>query len=168
MPLPQRARLALEAGAGGLVGWGPAPGPSGGAFGFLRVRWPRISAALEGRAQPPAQAEGEDGSGLIVSRYAGAALVCFHEGPWFGCGAGEIGALVLRRDIAQSDSVAATTTAIGGRAGVEVPLSDRFSLQLRADVLLTVTPASLPAGRSAAWAMPAVSGLLGAGVSARF
>jgi hypothetical protein len=165
---PRRpARLALEAGAGGLLGWGPTAQAVGGGFVFFGLRWPKLSVALEGRGQPPATAAGDNGAALDLSLTTGAALLCFHEGIVFACGAGQIGSLRLSRKPGDGDAHA-PFTALGGRTGVEVPLWGRFLLQLRAEALATVTPAFVPIGDREVWKTPAVSGLLGAGVTASF
>jgi len=86
----------------------------------------------------------------------------------FGCAAPELGELggASDADVPASDSAFIAT--LGGRGGVEIPISARLAFRASVDGLGTVKPAIVRISGVPRWETPAGGALVGAGLVAFF
>ncbi|HSN99385.1 MAG TPA: hypothetical protein VLS89_13910 [Candidatus Nanopelagicales bacterium] len=170
-PAPGReppARPEVQVGGGWQVGLGLGlPAAAIGGFGQVRLRWPVLSLALGGRAQAPEPTEGVRGAPAEVGLYAGDAAGCVHEGVLFACLSGELGALHVRGPTVNDHF---TFLGLGLRGGLDLPLGDRFVLELRTEILGNFMPVRVAIDETSRdeWLISPLSGSAGAGVLARF
>jgi hypothetical protein len=148
-----------------LVSAWSAPGVSGGLAAWGRLEKGPWSLGVEARGDLPASGNNPVSTWLI----AGGLAPCYHLGWAFGCVVGELGPLQGRGDNHPTPGWA-VFAAVGPRVGVEIPVSPRASLRLRADFLANLDRVSvdLRGTQSPAWEAKAVTGTLGGGLAVHF
>ncbi len=158
-------RLSIGGFALGAVGIGPSANFGGSLAVRLRVI-DALTVTLEGRADTPATGNLESGGSVKTQLYAGVLAPCWHVRFAAGCAVALLGSYHAEsRGLNESGSDSALYSALGGRLAAEYPLSSRFSVQIRAELLSTLTPPTLLRnGQTPVWSAPAVSGGLGLGV----
>jgi hypothetical protein len=125
-----------------------------------------LSLGLEIRGDLPNSGVGADGGAVSVWLVAGGLAPCVQLAVFFGCAVGELGVVHGGgENIAVPNSGARTFAAIGPRIGIELPLSQRFALRFRADVLANPAPAAVILNGATAWSASVVEGTLAAGVA---
>ncbi|EYF02810.1 hypothetical protein [Chondromyces apiculatus] len=160
-PPPAPGHPGLQLGIGGEFVLGCATALAGTALVQFEPRWRDFSLPLEARLRFPAVGEGDQGTPLDVTIYSAAIAPCLHEGRAFACAVGELGALRLR-DLERAQGTSFNPVFfVGARMGLEVPLVDRLILQLRADLMATITPGPLELGDDRWRASPLSAGLGG-------
>ncbi|AKT39885.1 hypothetical protein [Chondromyces crocatus] len=165
-PGPAR-RTELRLGVGGQLSLGYATDPTLAALFHVQLRWPAHSLSLEGRFRPPAATYGDRGTPLELRSEGLAVSACVHESLFFACTAGEFGLLHLHNPERLEQGGRYAAVSVGLRAGVELFLSERFLLQLRADVATSVAPGPLRLDRDE-WRNTPLSGGLGGALMTRF
>jgi hypothetical protein len=167
-PLPER-RL-FQAGLASVFSTGTAPTLLGGVSGFLGVRWPSTSLALEGRAlfAPSATIEGATvHSGYHFTHAAISGSGCYHPA-WalvFACARIEAGSLFIGNPGLEVNPSQLAILGLGFRLGGDWALTPWLALRIHADVLgqpLTNIIKDNVAG-PIIWTQPRVSGSFGAG-----
>jgi hypothetical protein len=153
----------------GLVGaWlTPSAIAPGAAIGG-GVRWSWASIALEARVLLPGVGD-RQGERIATWFFGGALAPCAHLGPARGCGL--IAADVVHFDGADAISDVKTFAQIsaGLRAGVGWPITRRFALGARADLLGILSPGwALSLDHGALWYAPSVRGVVAAEVTVLF
>jgi hypothetical protein len=147
-----------------FAGYEIAPRWSAGTAFGVSLRYAEWSAGLETVFWPwttVAATSAPDLAGrarLITARGA----FCAHVDPLFACATGALGDYRVagsRRVISKSDEV--FWPAVGGRAGVELPIARPLSLALRADVQVPLVRASLELDGEPIWRPPPVGIELG-------
>lgn len=168
-PRSRRPRFSIS--AGGLLALGSAPGHvAGGVAVQGRLRWSRVSVALEARVDLPAYADVQGGQ---VSSFLTAAAVipCLHHRWFSGCGVLSAGAM-RGQGHGLNDAMAETSPHLmtGVRANGELRLRGIFSLRMYADLLLQLTrnPLKETATDVELWSNPPVHGALGLAVVGDF
>jgi hypothetical protein len=135
-PLPTyRGRL----GAGAHAALGSAPGVS---FGFTvtgGIRARRWSLNLEVRADIPATENVLGGGTVTTAIYVAGIAPCFHASVFAGCGLLVAGAQIARGEFATTADATVPYVAAGLRTALEFPLARKLELQVRADLLATIT-----------------------------
>jgi hypothetical protein len=150
----------VRAGLGGGVSFGTLPLVSGGPSLELSVRYRRFSLGVEGRIDLPTTLDLKDGERLTAWLAAAAVAPCAQFRHVFGCGFVSLGAVTSAGSWADGRSDrTALIAATGPRAGIELPLSERFAARIHGDLALSLTPTDL--GTQHTWMSPAVAGLLG-------
>jgi hypothetical protein len=144
-------------------------GPSANFGGSLAVRLrplEYLSVSLEGRADAPATGNLASGGSVKTQLYAGVLAPCWHWRFAAGCGVALLGRYHAEsRGLSAAGSDSAFYAAAGGRLAAEYPILPRFSLQLRAELLGTLTPPTLLRnGEDPVWSAPSISGGIGLGV----
>ena len=167
-PLPER-RL-FQAGLASVFSTGTAPTLLGGVSGFLGVRWPSTSLALEGRALFAPSATIEDAtvrSGYHFTHAAISGSGCYHPA-WalvFACVRIEAGSLFVGNPGFEVNPSQLAILGLGFRLGGDWALTPWLALRIHADVLgqpLTNIIKNNVAG-PVIWTQPRVSGSFGAG-----
>jgi hypothetical protein len=168
-PPPPRVRF-VEAGVGGHVAVGAAPEVAGGLAVHAGLRWPRLSAHLEGRFDFPREHEvlgGVIGSSLILASATG----CGHYSWLYGCGIVAAGAIRTSGGAEKKEAkITLPYAAVGIRAGVELPLLPVLSLRAQADLLAPMTHITLRETDTdeELWTSPPVSGAFGLSLVGHF
>ena len=169
---PPRPRLVAELGS--LLSLATVPRrPGFGVVGAVGLRWPGVSLAVEARVDLPSDtapvrtpAGLQYGSAWMAS---GTAAPCLHAGWFLGCALASGG--VLRMEGAWKGGGAGTSlpyAALGLRAGIEVPLSERLALSASADLRASLIAHDLPLLNVVAWTLPTVEGAFGLRLVATF
>jgi hypothetical protein len=161
------ARIAVGVDAVGSLG--TAPAPAAGVSVFLGARWRSASGSFELRADAPASADSNTGSGRVTgSSYAAALVPCVHYGDAFLCAVGVLGLLHGEASgIAAPRSAPPTAVvAAGGRVGFEWPLSPRVALRARLDLMVDLRPTTFVIDGQDAWTARTLAGAVGAGIFA--
>ena len=135
-PLPER-RL-FQAGLASMFSTGTAPTIVGGVGGFVGVRWPSTSLALEGRAlfAPSAtieQAAVRDGYRFTYTALSGS--VCYQPGWFFACARAEVGSLSFGNATVRLSPTHMTILGLGARFGGDVRLTPWLALRTYVELL---------------------------------
>lgn len=166
-PPAQHARIAFGVDAVGSLG--TAPGPAAGISVFLGARWRLASASFELRADAPASAQSNTGSGRVTgSSYAAALVPCVHYGDAFLCAVGVFGLLHGEASgiTAPRSAPPTAVVAAGGRVGFEWPLSQRVALRARLELMEDLRPTTFLIDGQDAWTARTLAGTVGAGIFA--
>ncbi|KYF62568.1 hypothetical protein BE11_50470 [Sorangium cellulosum] len=165
-------RFRWLAGLDVVVGLGLTPGVSVGPALSIGGRWPGWSVVLETRGLSSLSAELEEvpmGASFFMTN----AAVCLHPHVLFACGAVQLGMLRVAPEIPLgAASFLNFGVGLGGRLGIDWPLSKRLSARGYLDVARTLTGAAIgrrPSDRMsdrALWSSPDVVGTFGLGVMA--
>jgi hypothetical protein len=141
-----------------------APALAAGTDAFVGLRWGRLSLDVEGRYDFPTTGSlGVQGIRVTTWLLAVSAVPCVHLGPVFGCAVGSVGS-----QTAKSETTASSVWyAAGGRAGLELPLSNTLTIDGYGEVLATVRNEIAVRG-TPVYTLPPLSGGLGIGVGWRF
>jgi hypothetical protein len=171
-PSPPRAPRAEAPagwlGLGGVVAAGTAPRISGGVAVQAGLRWGRLSAALEGRADPPAStsAQGRRVSATVLTV---GVVPCFHVRVAAVCAVGSAGVLHgAGAGVARPKSETTPYGAMGPRLGVAIPLVPRLSAEVHGDIAFTLTPTTLELDGRGVWTTPAAAAAFGGGLLVHF
>jgi hypothetical protein len=147
---------------------GTAPFVAAGISAWGRLQAGRASVGLEARVDLPSSSD-EPGGSVSSWLVAGGLAPCFHLGPTFACAVGQLGSLqAAGGGVQHPKSGSDFFAAVGPRVGLEIPLTARLSVRLRADALVNLYRASVDLNGTPAWTASAVSGTFGAGVAVRF
>jgi hypothetical protein len=148
-----------SAGLGATVQFGSMPDVALGATAFAALRTGVWSLALEGELDAPVTTE-QDG---VQLRSSGGALKLLPCGHWKLLRACQV--TVLRWHSVTGNvsgfGGSAGSLALGGRLGVELPLSPTFGVLGYGDLLLTPLPVRLESDGQVLWKTPIFSGGLG-------
>lgn len=167
-PSPSRreagARAQVWTHVGAFAGYAIAPRWSAGTTFGASLRYAGWSAGLEAVFWPwsNATASGDPDLAARSRLIAARGALCTHVHPFFACATAAIGAYRVAGSgqvISRTDEV--VWPALGGRGGVELPISRLFSLALRADVQVPIVRASLELDRRFLWRPPSVGFELG-------
>jgi len=159
--------LRMAVGAFGLGSIGTAPGPAVGAAVAARGRRGALSVALEGRFDSPSSSGLASGGRVQSMLVAGLLAPCWHFGAFALCGVGLVGRLqAASRGLNASGSDAGAYAAAGARVGAEQPISGHLSLDLRLDLLATLTRLRVLRNQQPVWSAPWASASIGLGVMA--
>lgn len=177
-PPPSRERPAGPAGtqyalgAGALVGVGLTPSPSPGVLAFVETR-SRIVAPFTLGLEPTLQltvpsdieVAGHTAGRVQVLLVGASLLPCFRRAFLFGCGIAQVGALrAWRTEVEPSRSETTWYAGVGGRLGVDLPLSGRLFVRLQADLLVNLRPATFALDFGDSWTAQSFAGMVGAGL----
>jgi hypothetical protein len=162
---PARAQMGL--GAGGQLTAGAAPAAAPGFSLAATARYGAFRLDAEVRADAVVSASlprlGPDAR-LETSLAMGSLSPCLQLGRAFACALVSLGALsVEARGITQPARDHGLYSAAGGRLGIGVPLSARFSLDLHAEAVMQLARPAVAIDASSVWRQP----LAAAGVGAR-
>jgi hypothetical protein len=167
-PVPERRRF--QAGLASVFSIGTAPTVVGGVGGFLGVRWPSVSLALEGRAlfAPAAtlnQAKVRDGYHFTFAAISGSG--CYHPA-WtfvFLCTRVEIGVLSFGNMKLNLSPANMTILGLGFRLGAERTLTSWLALRAVVDAVGQPLSGVLKpdTGKPSLWSQTGLSGSIGLG-----
>lgn len=164
VPRPPRPRARpprLQTGLGLLIALSTEPATTVGFAAHFGLRWPWVSASLEGRADVPAVASGE-GPRAQASLLLAGLVPCLHYRFALACPLGMLGALRgTAVDVAAPRQATTLYAALGLRLGVEFTVWRFLSLRVAADLYGVLTPTTLFIDEKAAWQSPPLSGSLG-------
>jgi hypothetical protein len=147
-------RWSLGAGIGGTLGAGPRP--LLGARGLVSAQFRNVALGLEGHFDPK-QATTLSGQSVDSSAFRANLAPCWAPPPWRLCGILELGQLsVVNSNTSEGGS--GLTLAAGGRAGLDVQLTQALSLRLQFDLLTTLLRVAVRVGPERVWMAPPVSG----------
>lgn len=166
----RRGRTAQWAiGLGASLSGGTAPAPVLGSTIFARVRSGSASVSIDGSAGESLPAHrGDPGQIVQSSLIVGDLAPCLHAGPLFGCAVGTLGALVAwSRDVASPKTQVRLFAGAGGRLGLEWAVSAAFTLWLRADGSVDLTPRTFVVGSGETWSTWPIVIAGGVGLAAR-
>jgi hypothetical protein len=158
-PVVERPTTWVGAGALGTVG--AAPNAALGGTLELEAAWRRFSFGIEGRADFPATKTLQTGHLDTALLYA-ALLPCGRFHPWSGCALLALGserASGFGYDGARDDSTFYAGLGLQGR--LDLPLSRRWEIRLRADGLAPLTRIVVQVKQQEIWRVPALSFGLG-------
>jgi hypothetical protein len=169
-PAPNRDRanvvVSVDGGVTGAVGLAPAAalGPMLGA----RLTWPSWELGIDGhylfgfdKSYPTGHVSSSVLDGTLVG--------CFRPGAVFACGVASAGRLgVSGSGITQPKDAAAFVFGLGARAGVEIPLSAVWSIDMYADLMFNLTEQSVELGGGEVWPSNLVGGLATVAARRRF
>jgi len=162
--------LSLRASASLLSSLGAGPAIDAGFAVQIGLRSGMVSLGLEGRGDLPASAtELPTGGGVQSSLLLAALVPCIHYRVARGCavaGAGELYGSGIHVD--QPHDQHTFYAAAGARAGIELHLAGRLSLDVHVDLLGTLTRTTLRLANMDVWTTPPVSAALGVGVVGNF
>jgi hypothetical protein len=157
-PAFEPKKLRYRLGAGALAALGSSPGVAAGFTiqGGLRGR--RWSANLEVRGDLPS-AQAAAGGYVSTALYTASAIPCFHAALFAGCGILALGGQVSSGSAFPVSRQVSTFYAAGGvRAALEVGLTRKLELHIRADLLAAITRTTLLADEVVVFRTPPVSG----------
>lgn len=158
----------LRAGAAVVGAVGTAPAATLGVGLTAGIRKGIWSFNLEGRSELPGTIS-VDGGWVRTSLWAGGIAPCLHFDPLAICATAWLGSLRAQGwGFPTSRTDHALYAAAGLRAGLELPLTARFSFRPELDLLGTLFPVDLKVDGASQWAAPGFSALLRVGVMARF
>jgi len=168
-PPSPKAPLAVRPGVAMIGAWRTAPAPALAFGAFLELRRDAFSIALEGRFDLPASTSMSEGGRVRTSLWVGSVLPCFHVRRLFVCVIGSLGSLRAEGlGLATSRPHNIFYASLGGRVGLEVPLSERLFLRPQLDVVGVLFPAELQVDGVTRWTAPPYAALAGIGLGARF
>jgi hypothetical protein len=136
---------------------------------YAGASWERFSIGLEGQADLPASHRFAAGASVTAWLVAGALVPCLRLAPLELCALAVLG----RLDATASGVVSPTErvgpyVGLGGRLGVELPVSAHVSLAGHGDLIGNIYETTLVAGPTQAWMAPAVGGVVALGALATF
>ena len=152
-------RIAPEVGAGVWSAINLAPAISVGGALFGGANWGPALLLLELRQNLQASA-----NGIGASLLSGAFLPCGRYQVLFACANATLGQLRFQG----ARSANATYIALGGRAGVDVPVFRQIFLRAHVEVMRSLDQTLVFQDGFQAWQLPAVSGALGLQAAMRF
>lgn len=165
-PVPDRRRF--QAGIGSVFSIGIAPTVVGGVGGFLGVRWPGVSLALEGRAllAPAAtieQASVHDGYHFVFAAVSGTG--CYHPAWAFLCVRVEAGNLSFGSSGADVGPSRMSILGLGFRLGGERTLTPWLALRAYVEILEQPVTSVIRDREMGPiiWTQPQLSGSVGLG-----
>jgi hypothetical protein len=166
-PLPEGPRF--QAGLASVFAIGAAPSVVGGIGGFIGVRWPKVSLALEGRAlfAPSATIAGaqvRDGYRFDFAALSGTG--CYHPASWaFVCGRAEGGSLSASKSGVTFTTNSARVVGFGIRFGSERTVTSWLAIRAYFEVLgePSATRFGTTSGNLTFWNHPTVYGSVGLG-----
>jgi hypothetical protein len=165
---PRKApALQWSAGFGASGVFGAAPKATLGAFGFASVRSGARSLAIEAQANLPITLE-RDQTRFRTSTGALSLVPCIHFGVAFGCELTSLGWIDASGTQAAAKGGTSLLFSIGGRLGVELPLTSRFGLLAQASLLVNPWPVRLFAQEKQLWDTPIIAGSFGIGADLHF
>jgi hypothetical protein len=149
------------------------PGPAGGASIYVGTAWTRFSIGLEAQADFPstATATPPNGASTVTAwLVAGALVPCLRFAPIELCALAVVGRFDgTANGVTSAQDKAAPYVGLGGRIGVELPVSNRFALVAQVDAVGNVYRTTLDIGEGTfAWEASPVAGVLGLGALASF
>jgi hypothetical protein len=160
------------AGAALVGAVGIAPAPSGGGRLFAGVQWRALTLDLEARADAPATGNGSGVTGIHVQSWlvGGVLVPCAHLDIFYGCALLSVGSLTASSSGGgiPSSTQSAIWTAVGARAGVEIPMVSALVLRGWVEGVVALSSEQLVVGQTPVYTYPLVSGAVGAGVAWRF
>lgn len=163
-PLRAAARVGVEGG----VAFGVTPDVAFAPALFAGVELGNFSIDVEGRLYTAGEASAPRGS-VTASLLSAGVAPCVHLRFAFGCGVASIGRLAGTGDGVDVPSEATTTYAdVGGRIGVELPLSRMVAARAHGDVRFPLVATELYLRDTVVWSTPTVTGAVGAGLVVRF
>ncbi len=174
-PLPEPARPAeaaasapvqpawprISVGLAGVVVFGNLPDTTAGTALHVALRYPSFSLGLEGNVHWPSTAQ-VDGDKLVSTWIAAAnAIPCSQIRRLFACAFVSIGVVKSSGIHIELVNTPSLWLATGPRVGVEMPLSDRISVQLYGDLVLRLTELRIEDLSKVLWTPRAPGGLVG-------
>ena len=163
----------MQLAAASFLAINSTPSPTAGFMLSLGARWPAFSLAVEGHVLVPRALDVTLAAGrpatvetmLLVL----AGVPCAHLGYFLGCGLVEFGQHQVRvsEKLKLLTDADALYVAAGVRAGVEVPLANRFALRGYAD-LLVVRETDVVVQTQTVWAPVPLAGALAVAATASF
>ena len=156
------------------LGQAPAIGYGGDLFIGGRTR--RFSLALEGRIDAPQmdQLTGPFSGAKIEAMFLLASLVpCLHWGPMAACGVASTGFIRARSEgVRHPAQDHAQYSTVGARLGLDLPVSDAWSLMLHADAQAPIPKQTIKINENGqdndAWQSSSLAGLVGAAVAVHY
>ncbi|XXX80484.1 hypothetical protein WMF30_17120 [Sorangium sp. So ce134] len=151
----------ISVGLAGSAVFGILPDTTAGTALHVALRYPSFSLGLEGHFQWPAAVEVDRG-GLVTTWLAAAnAIPCSQIRRLFACAFLSLGVVTSSGTDVEFVGKPSLWLATGPRAGVELPFSDRISVQLYGDLVLRLTEFRIEGPSGVLWAPPASGGLVG-------
>ncbi|OJY14817.1 MAG: hypothetical protein BGO98_37060 [Myxococcales bacterium 68-20] len=161
-PRPRSRPIGVRTHAGPIFGLGILPGVAAGvsAGGTLELGFFRPG--LEAAGWFPSEATSSRGGGARASLIVLSGTACAHHGRLFACGLATLGEFrAAGTDLLVSRSSGSMYAAVGGRAGIELPLVAPFSLGLQATAVVPLVERTLRIVDEVLWLAPPVGGELG-------
>ena len=143
----------------GDVGLAPTVAAGGGMLLGVRADW--LGVAFEGTYDAPSSTADTGSGHITVDHFALTLLPCVHRSILFGCVSGSYGVLSARGTSATQGTGSAQFGGVGGRVGIEIPLTARFGLVGQAEVQGNVTRPRFEIQGGESWPLPPASGKLG-------
>ncbi|WP_437614081.1 hypothetical protein WMF20_14340 [Sorangium sp. So ce834] len=151
----------ISVGLAGAAVFGILPDTTAGTALHVALRYPSFSLGLEGHFQWPAAVQIDRG-GIVTTWLAAAnAIPCSQIRRLFACAFVSIGVVEQSGSNVELVDTPSLWLATGPRAGVEMPFSDRISVQLYGDLVLRLTEFRIEGPSGVLWAPPASGGLVG-------
>jgi hypothetical protein len=162
--------ISTHAVIGVLGAFGMAPSATAGATLAFGMQWRALSIDVEGRANLPVSGPAKVPPARVRAWLAAGAIApCVHLGVAFACPLAVAGVQdVVAEDIAAPQRKSGFWWALGGRAGVEVPLWRAAFLRADGELLRVVTPIRLTIDAKPAYSFPSWSGTVDLGLGWRF
>jgi hypothetical protein len=154
-----------------IASFGAAPATSFGLQGSFEVRFRRIvSVGVEARGDLPASAATLRGPRVSTSLLLGSVVGCLRApSPVFFCGIGSVGRFQESgSNLGGAASGSALFAAVGGRAGLALPLGERFFFLAHADALAALTRHAVQIDGQDVFVISPVVGSVGFGGGATF
>jgi hypothetical protein len=123
--------------------------------------------SFEAQGQAPAGIDLE-GAHMRLSRISGGLTACVHWEIVYGCGVGQAGAWIGDVEAEISGSGFDLYSAVAGRLGFEIPVYNRFSLQLDGELGSILHHPALALNEQPRWVGIPLSGALGLRARALF
>jgi hypothetical protein len=146
-----------SAGLGVMGAFGVAPAPTLAGVAFAAIRAGAGSVALEGRAALPITTTRKDVR-FRTSSDAFSVVPCAHLEFAFACEVTSVGWLNASGTPSTAKSGTSALFSLGGRLGVELPLTDSVRVVTAAQLLATPWPVRVVAPGSTVWQAPTVTG----------
>ncbi|WP_437680518.1 hypothetical protein [Sorangium sp. So ce131] len=152
--------MLLGLGVGAAIGVLPAVSPGLSLSGA--IRYPSFSLGLEGSVHAPVELRIDRLEVAMLWFATASAAPCIHDENLFGCALVSLGALARMDDKRTLSSPNPQIwLAVGPRAGVELPLSERFAVQFHGDIALRLTPLDLSTAARVLWSSSTFGGHAG-------
>ncbi|WP_437602283.1 hypothetical protein WMF28_11705 [Sorangium sp. So ce590] len=151
----------ISVGLAGAAVFGSLPETTVGTALHVALRYPSFSLGLEGHVQWPSRVQIDKGRFASTWIAAANAIPCSQLRRLFACAFVSIGVVTSSStniELVNTPSLWLTT---GPRAGIEMPFSDRISVQLYGDLVLRLTEFRIEDPSTVFWAPPASGGLVG-------
>ncbi|WP_437579811.1 hypothetical protein [Sorangium sp. So ce887] len=174
-PLPEPARPAeaaasapvqpawprISVGLAGAAVFGNLPDTAVGTALHVALRYPSFSLGLEGQVQWPTTFQADKDDSVSTWIAAASAIPCSQIRRLFACAFVSIGVVTSFGGHTELLNTPSLWLATGPRAGIEMPLSDRISVQLYGDLVLRLTELRIERASGVLWTAPASGGLVG-------